>query len=820
VLPVVQVLPALTQQLLSGDAILVAPPGAGKSTYLPLELLKTGQFSQQKIIMLQPRRIAVRNIARYLAQQLNEPVGQTIGYRIRGENKTSAATKLEIVTEGILTRMLQSQPELPGIGLVIFDEFHERSIHADFSLALCLEVQQALREDLRLLVMSATLDVAALTPLMPAAKVLHCEGRSYPIDIVYKPDNRPVPLYQKVCRLVLNVVAEHQKDILVFLPGAWDIRQAASSLEQSLPQGFNIHCLFGELSKSEQQAALMPNYKGLRKIVLATNIAETSLTIEGIEVVVDSGMQKTAVFQLSKGITHLQTTSISQASAIQRAGRAGRLGPGSCYRLWSGEQQDRLAVQSTPEILSSDMAPFILEANIWGCQLNELALIDMPSNAQLQQGKQRLLELQAIDSEMRLQSLGREMHALGCHPAIANMLLKSLSLSSAHQSLACALASILESKDPLTHSSGAQLYLRLQYLQQHRSHSIWLLIKQWHRRVNCKLQDWPLEDTGRLLAFAFPHWIGRLRQGGRYQLANGSGAELGQDDPLAQQQWIVVGDMLSTDKQQGDVRISLAESLSKEDLERYFSHLIYSQETCFWDQQKQAISAQHQRKLGHIVMSKTAASKLVPEQVDAIWRQVILDKGVMQLPFEEEALQLIYRLRLAAKELSQYDWPDMSEQGLQDSIEQWLLPYLQKMSSWQQLSKLRFVDILNSQLEWAAQKRLNDCLPSKYLLPTRRHAKLNYSPAGTVQLSVRMQEMYGQADTPELANGRVKLQMELLSPAGRPLQTTQDLAGFWQGSYRHVQKEMKGRYPRHFWPDNPANALPTDKTKKKMNAKQ
>ena len=817
-LPVVQILPQLTEQLLKGDAILVAPPGAGKSTCLPLFLLKSGQFSHQKIIMLQPRRIAVRNIAAYLAQQLNEPVGQTIGYRIRGENLTSSATKLEIVTEGILTRMLQSQPELPGIGLVIFDEFHERSIHADFSLALCLEVQQALREDLRLLVMSATLDVAALKPLMPEAKVLQCEGRSYPINIVYRPDNRPLPLHQRVCALLLSVLPEHQKDTLVFLPGAWDIRQAASSLAQSLPPGFKIHCLFGELSKAEQQAALMPNDKGLRKIVLATNIAETSITIQGIEAVVDSGMQKTAVFQLSKGISHLQTTSISQASAIQRAGRAGRLGPGSCYRLWSSEQQDRLAGQSTPEILSSDMAPFILEAAIWGCQLNELALIDRPSKAQLQQGKERLVELQALDSNLGLRPLGREMHALGCHPSIGNMLLKSLTISPAHHSLACGIAGVLESKDPLGQSSGAQLYSRLHYLQQNRSHSIWPLIKQWHKRLKCRLQDWPLEDTGRLLALAFPHWIGRLRQGGRYQLANGSGAELGLHDPLGQHQWIVVGDMLSTDRQQGDARISLAESLSQEDIEAYFPHLIHGQERCFWDPQRQAISAQYQRKLGKIVISKEARGVFVPEQIIEIWRQVILDKGVMQLPFEEEALQLIYRLRLASKVLSQYEWPDMSEQGLADSLAQWLLPYLQKVYNWQQLSKLRFVDILSARLDWPAQQRLNEYFPVKFAVPSGSHIRLAYLPEGGAQLSVRIQEMYGLQHSPALGRGNIPLRVELLSPAGRPLQTTQDLAGFWQGSYKEVQKEMKGRYPRHYWPDDPATAQATTKTKKKMNS--
>ncbi|MFT5674586.1 MAG: ATP-dependent helicase HrpB [Paraglaciecola sp.] len=816
-LPVVQILPALIQQLSLGNAILVAPPGAGKSTCLPLKLIESTVFTGQKIIMLQPRRIAVRSIAGYLAEQLGEAVGQTVGYRIRGESKVSANTKLEIVTEGILTRMLQSQADLPGIGLVIFDEFHERSIHADFSLALCLEVQQALRENLRLLVMSATLDVNSLQPLMPDAKLLQCTGRSYPVNIIYQGDNTQGHLYQKVCRLILAVIHQHTQDTLVFLPGASDIRQTASSLKQKLPEGFKIHCLFGELAKSEQQAALQPDSEGLRKIILATNIAETSLTIEGIDVVIDSGMQKIATFQLSKGVTHLQTQRISQSSAIQRAGRAGRLGPGTCYRLWSAEQQDRLAKHNTSEILLSDMAAFILEAAVWGSTLNELALIDPPTKAQLEQGLQTLQALQVIDLDERLTVHGRAVHALSCHPSIANMLLSSKTISPAHASLACAVAALLESKDPLGYQHGVQLYSRLQYLQQHKSDSIWQLVRQWHKRMNCSLQDWPLEDVGVLLAFAFPQWIARLRHAGRYLLANGSGAQLAEDDPLAQQQWIVAANMLSTDMQQGDVRIRLAESLSKQNIEHYFSHLLYPYDVCHWDSQRQAIVAEKQHKLGEILWSTEPALKPSIEAINKIWQGVILKKGVMQLPFDEHALQLIYRLRLASTVLNEYNWPDMSVLGLESSMEQWLLPYMTKCRTWKQLVKLNFTEILTSRLGWQSQQRLNKLLPLKLKVPSGSQIKLTYNPDGMVQLSVRMQEVYGLADTPTLANGKLKVQMALLSPAGRALQTTQDLAGFWHSSYKSVQKEMKGRYQRHFWPDDPANAIATSKTKKKMN---
>jgi ATP-dependent helicase HrpB len=819
VLPVVDILPNLINQLRQGDAILVAPPGAGKSTCLPIELLKADLFNGQKIIMLQPRRIAVRSIAAYLAQQLGEKVGQSVGYRIRGESKISAGTKLEIVTEGILTRMLQSEPELPGTALVIFDEFHERSIHADFSLALCLEVQQALRDELRLLVMSATLDVDALQPLMPQALLLKSEGRSYPVEVHYRPNIAKQPLYKKTSRLVLDVVEKHEQDTLVFLPGASDIRQTASILEGNLPAGFMVHCLFGELSKSEQKAALTPNAKGLRKIILATNIAETSLTIHGIEVVIDSGMEKSAVYQLTKGIQHLQSQRISQASAIQRAGRAGRLGPGTCYRMWSAEQQERLAKQGTPDILLSDMAPFILEMKVWGGNISELALLEQPSEAQLAQGQQQLVDLQAIDAQLNLTVHGRALHALGCHPSVANMLLKSRTISPGHLSMACALAALLESKDPLGYQAGVQASARLQYLQLNRSHNIWPLVKQWQRKLDCTTAPWPLEDTGIVLALAFPQWIGRLRQGGRYLLANGAGVVLAEDDSLARQEWVIVANMLSTDKQQGDTKVSSAEPLSKQQIEQHFSHLIYSADKCEWDSQKQKISAQRQRKLGAIICSSKPLPKPEPQQVSAIWQKLLVEEKV-RLPFNDSVWQLIYRLRIAVQLLPKHNWPDMSEGGLIQGIDEWLLPYLQQVYSWQQLSALNFAEILSAGIDWPAQQILKQQLPSKYLAPSGNHVRLEYLESGDVKLSLRMQEMYGLDEHPHVAGGKLALRVELLSPAGRPLQTTQDLTGFWQGSYKDVQKEMKGRYPRHYWPDDPTTAQATTKTKKRMNSSQ
>ncbi len=818
VLPIEQILADLEQQLSLGDSIVVAPPGAGKSTYLPLFLLRTGLFRKQKIIMLQPRRIAVRSIAEYLSQQLNEPVGQTIGYRIKGEVKVSANTRMEIVTEGILTRMLQSEPELPEVGLVIFDEFHERNIHADFSLALCLEVQQALREDLRLLVMSATLDSVSLSTLMPQAKVLQSQGKSYPVEVQYHPDNSDAPLYLKVSRLVQRVFTQHQGDCLVFLPGAADINKVANQLNHGLAQNESVVIckLYGSLSKTEQHAALQRSAQGKRKIVLATNIAETSLTIQGIDCVVDSGIEKRGVFHLSSGITQLITQKISQASATQRAGRAGRLGPGSCYRLWSKEQQQRLMAQAPAQILQSDISSFMLESAIWGTAIADLALLDQPSPAQLNQAVDSLQQLQFFDSQQKPTALAKQAHQLGGEPRLANLLVKSAQISPAHQNLACVLVALLEDNMQVDVTQGCRLTDKVSYVLQHKPQPIWRRVQLWQKKLGCKSHAWPVEESARLLALAFPDWIAKHTNNGRYLLANGSGAQLPADDLLIDEPYLVVANMFSSDQQQGSHRISLAEPIQLDTLKAHFSHLIKQHHQVEWDESRQAISAKELQHLGAITLESRPLPAPPATQVQNLWQQVVAEKGIMRLPFSDGAMQYIYRCRLAQKYQPQLPWPDMSEQGLLDTIQQWLLPYLGEIVSWQQLQKVDFLQLVKNSLDWSCQSQLTELLPTHYTVPSGNKIKLEYTADGKVVLAVRMQEMYGLKQSPCIANNSLAVELQLLSPAARVLQTTQDLAGFWQGSYKEVQKEMKGRYQKHFWPDDPANAVATAKTKKRM----
>ncbi len=813
--PVEDILPALHNSLSSKDVILVAPPGAGKSTRVPLALLQSDIFATRKIIMLQPRRIAARNIAYYLAKQLGEEVGQTVGYRIRGDSRVSKATRLEIVTEGILTRMLQNDPELSSASLVIFDEFHERSMHADFSLALCLEVKDALRDDLRLLVMSATLDVLSLEKLLPNADSIACEGRSYPIETYYRPDPTAGFIADKTARLTLFAAAKHQGDILVFLPGQGEIRRCEKILAQSLSKGCQIHCLFSQQTLAAQEAALLPDPQGRRKIILATNIAETSLTIEGVSVVVDSGMQKGAIYQLSKGLTQLRSQMISKASATQRAGRAGRLGPGVCYRLWSKEQHQRLAEHGQAEILTTDLSPFLLEACVWGAKISDFALIDMPSDAQIAQARSVLMGLQIIDANFQVTSHGKEVHTLGSQAHIATMLLKSRELSAGHRSLACALAALLEDKDPLGAQAGSLCYDRLTLLQQQKSHPLWRAIRQWHKKLACDVTHWPLEDSGVLLGFAFPHWIGKASDSGRYGLVNGTGAQLSEHDSLTGQSWLAIGQMMLTNNAQSNAKIMLAEPLSRQQIGKYFNHLINSETRCEWDSSRSAIVTQSVQRLGRIVLKKMPSTKPSVEQITALWHKQIKERGVMSLPFNDAALQLIYRLRMAKEHLTDGQWPDVSESGLLINLAHWLMPYLHDVLSWQQLSKLDFYSLLLNQLDYGAQQALNQLFPTKITVPSTSHISVHYDDVGGASLSVRMQEVYGLADTPSVARGKVKVQMILLSPAGRPLQQTQDLAGFWKGSYKEVQKEMKGRYQKHFWPDDPATAPATTKTNKR-----
>ncbi|WP_345798881.1 ATP-dependent helicase HrpB [Aliiglaciecola sp. CAU 1673] len=813
-LPVAQISQQLVGSLSEHNVILSAPPGAGKSTYLPLVLLNAAWLKDKKIVMLQPRRVAVRAIAGYLAQQLGEPVGQTVGYRIRGESKVSAATRLEIVTEGLLTRILQQDPELSGIGLVIFDEFHERSLHADFALALCLEVQGALREDLRLLVMSATLDELGLAQLLPTARHLETHGRSYPVEMRYQAISPQVDLVKAMVGVIHNALKEEQGSLLAFLPGAGEIRRLAEILQPKLAANIHLYCLYGELGKEAQMAAVAPLKEGERKVVLATNIAETSLTIEGISLVVDSGMEKVANYDLNRDITQLLTQRISKASATQRAGRAGRLGPGICYRLWSEESHHRLAAQAQPQILTADIAPLVLEAAAWGAPMEQLALLDKPTEAQLTQAKGLLYALEALDTDDKITAIGTKMCSLGCHPRLAHMLLKAKEMSEEVASLGCLLAALMEGKNPLR-QGGADIQLRISFLQNRPQDPLWQVAAIWAKRLQvalCKRVD--TSPLALLLAMAYPDRIAKSRGSGRYLLANGAGAALDSQDPLQSQDYLVVADLIKTSA--SDARISLAIGVDPDSLKPRMPHLFSEEMTSSWDESAQRMQVRRLHRLGCIVLRSEVLPAVQGETLISMWRSLIETKGLDWLPFGDKVQQLLQRMRLAAQLFPQEPWPAMSEAALLQGMEEWLLPYLENARSYADLQKIDFYSLLRNRLDWPLQQRLDAELPTKLTVPSGQSHTLEYQPDGTVQLSVRMQEMYGLAHTPHLAGGRIKVLIELLSPAHRPLQKTADLAGFWAGSYKEVQKEMKGRYPKHFWPDNPAQAQATTRTKKAM----
>ncbi|GGD50842.1 ATP-dependent helicase HrpB [Lacimicrobium alkaliphilum] len=816
-LPVMDVYTELTGALEQKNVILSAPPGAGKSTWLPLQLLKLPWLSGKKILMLQPRRVAVRAIAGYLAQQLGEPVGQTIGYRIRGETKVSQATRLEILTEGLLTRVLQQDPELKGVGLVIFDEFHERSLHADFSLALCLEVQQALREDVRLLVMSATLEQQALQTLLPKAQNIQSMGRSHPLQIHYKPAPARSDVLQHMAGVIIQALEDNDGSALAFLPGAGEIRRLAQVLADRLPSNCRLYCLFGELGKEAQMAAVAPLQQDQRKLVLATNIAETSLTIEGINMVIDSGLEKVARFDLNQGISHLRTQRISQASATQRAGRAGRLGPGICYRLWPQAEQSRLAEQSTPQILLSDMSPMILEAAAWGTEITNLALLDQPIDAQIEQGSSLLQSLQALDSQGRITPHGRKLCTLGCHPRLAHMLIRAKDFGKEELKLACVLAALTESKDPLRTSSTASVEERLSYLCQYPNDPVYRLAATWFKRLsNERRADFSGVDpqpAGGLLALAFPDRVAKSRGQGRYLMARGTGAMLSEHDRLARNEYLVIANLLQTGTG-GDARISLAAPLREEELMSQFSEQMVTETVCQWQPAQKAMQARAQRRLGKLVLSSEPVPVEPGEALQQRWLELIRQQRLNWLPMSDNAWQFINRARLAATCLRGLGcW---SESALLEDMENWLLPYLDNCTSFRALQQLDFVALLKNRLDWAQQQTLNELFPAQIQVPSGSRCKLDYRRDGSVVLAVRMQELYGWTQTPTLGRGQITIQLELLSPAQRPLQKTADLQGFWAGSYKEIQKEMKGRYPKHFWPDDPASAQATTKTKKKM----
>ncbi|EOV0098488.1 ATP-dependent helicase HrpB [Vibrio parahaemolyticus] len=817
-LPIEAVMPQLlTAVKHQHQVILKAAPGAGKSTYFPLQLIQN-QVVTGKVIMLEPRRLAARNIARYLAEQLGEQVGQRVGYRVRGETKVSASTQLEIVTEGVMTRMIQNDPELDGVDLLIFDEFHERSIHADTALVLSLEVQEALRDDLKLVVMSATLDQEALQSLLPEACYIESEGRSFAVETRYAPLTANDHLPTVMAKNIESLMNKESGSLLAFLPGVAAIKQVQERLSH-LPDDVEVCPLYGQLSFTEQQKAISPAEKGKRKVVLATNIAETSLTIEGIRLVVDSGLERVARFDLKNGLTRLEQTRIAQSSAIQRAGRAGRIEEGICVRLYSESQLKQQPQVPQPEILHSDLASLVMELAFWGTtDIHELKWLDIPSAAALRQAKQLLFSLGLITEQGQLTAEGKQAHDLGVEPRAAAMLIKSQSHSDKMVNVALAAVALIEEPERNVTNIAHSLHRWLSGSHPKKS----LLLKRAQslaHKLDTKFSLREVDESALplVLSLAFPDRIAQQRanQFGRFALANGHGAECRPDDMLGGCEYLVAIDMMRSHSNSS--QIHLACELDVNILQTTFDSLFSTEEVVDWDEKKGRLVAEKQRKLGQLVIERVSLPNPGKEKMTQALLTYVRRQGLSSLNWMPAAESLLERIRCAVDWLPEQAWPMFDEASLLDSLEEWLEPYMTSVASVKDLSKINLVEALNARLGWPLNQHLDEWLPEHYQLPTGTKKRIRYQHGHEPVLSVRMQEVFGESTSPTVALGRKRLVLELLSPAQRPLQVTSDLAAFWNGSYKDVQKEMKGRYPKHVWPDDPANHVATTKTKRQLN---
>ncbi len=843
-LPVSAVLPAIRSALSQADElVLEAPPGAGKTTLVPLALLDEDWLAGRSILMLQPRRLAARACAEYMAGKLGEKVGETVGYRVRLDSRVGKATRIEVVTEGILTRRLQSDPSLEGVGLLIFDEFHERSLDADLGLALALQGRELFRGDadaLKILVMSATLDGKAVAELLTDAPVVSCEGRQYPVDVHYGASRRLADSVIEPCVALLHELVNQQDSgsILVFLPGQGEIRRVARELQ--VPADVVLCPLYGGLSLQEQRRAIAPIEGGQRKLVLATNIAETSLTIEGIRTVVDSGLARVPQYDAATGMSRLHTRRISRASSVQRMGRAGRLGPGQCFRLWSEEQQQQLAPQGEAEIKQADLASLALQLLSWGIDDPlELRWLDTPPEGAWAQALEVLQVLQVLGATQLgeqgnwlLTEEGEQMAALPVHPRLAAMLIHSAQWGVPQQG--AALAALFTERDPLS-GSDCNMARRLALLDDSTSvpnhlrgwrdrtrRQAQAYLKQVQKQVqkqlkslaNKKAVDLDMETvTGVLLATAWPDRIAQRQQEGVYLLSNGRRARLPGSDGLSREPWLVAADIGGRAGQAED-RIYLAATLPEAAIESYLADYIEQHELLEWDERSDRLLALSQGRLGHIVLSSTPATGFSPEQRALAVAQLIGRRGLELLPWTDELRQWQARVCLV-QSLEGGQWPDLSDSWLLAHLDSWLAPYLQEITSLAKLRNLDLAGILSAQLTWPLPRELDALAPQRLRVPSGSEIKLDYCQAPPV-LAVKLQEMFQCQDTPKLVNGKQAVLVHLLSPAGRPLQVTQDLAGFWRSSYQEIKKEMKGRYPKHPWPDDPLAAAATRHTKKRQ----
>ncbi len=816
---------------IGSGAVLLAPPGSGKTTRVPLALLGEPWLNGRRIVVLEPRRLAARAAARYMAGLLGEPVGRTVGYRVRLDSRVGPETRIEVVTEGVLTRRLQDDPALEGVGLVIFDEFHERHLESDLGLALCLDVQGVLNPDLRLLVMSATLEASPVAELIGRVPVIVCEGRQFDVDTRWlgrRPDRH---LEREVAEAVIAAGRQETGSILVFLPGAPEIRRVLAVLESAaLGPEWMLAPLFGNLAAEEQDCAIAPAPAGRRKVVLATNIAETSLTIEGIRVVVDSGLMRAPRFDVRSGMSRLHTLPISRASADQRRGRAGRLEPGVCYRLWSEEAHGSLAARNSPEILNSDLASLALELAVWGVgDPARLRWPDPPPEGAFRQALRLLAELGAVDPMGRVTAHGRRAAALPLHPRLAHMV-----RSAADGGLggaACDLAALLSERDFIRCVAGepdADLRLRLEIMAETRAggkpgarryqvdRSICRRCVQTadvlRRRLGAGGRGGAPRDAGRLLALAYPDRIARRRPGaaGRFVLSGGQGAFFAAPEPLAMEEFIVAAEL---DGERREARVFLAAAYDRPTLFDQYGSRIEAVDTVDWDSREQAVVAIRELRLGAIAIERKPLTDPDPALIGAALIKGIRQAGLDCLPWTPELRRWQQRVMFVRRVFAdEAAWPDVSDQALAASLEQWLAPHLAGFTRLQALPRLDLAAALAGLLPWPLRRRLDELAPTHLAVPSGARLRVDYS-GETPMLAVRVQEMFGCAETPAIAGGRQPVVLHLLSPAGRPVQVTRDLATFWSGSYHAVRKDLRGRYPKHHWPEDPLSARPTGRAK-------
>jgi ATP-dependent helicase HrpB len=832
------------------DAVLQAPTGAGKSTLVPLALLHEPLVDGRKILMLEPRRLAARAVAARMASLLGERVGDTVGYRMRLDTRVSPVTRIEVVTEGVLTRLLQEDPALEQVAFLIFDEYHERSLAADLGLALALDARGELGASFRVLIMSATLDGERIAALLGDAEVVSVPGRAFDVELRYL--GRALPLLpsppgtpgtrfggadsleHSVSAAVQRALGESAGDVLVFLPGASEIRRVESLLlDAGLPAAVTLMPLYGEMSAAAQDAVLAPAVPGSRKVVLATNIAETSLTIPGVTAVVDSGLVRRSQFDPATGMSRLVTTRISRAASEQRAGRAGRVAPGVCYRLWSESAHARLAAATSPEILEADLAPLALELARWGADdATRLAWLDAPPAATLQQARDLLARLEALNAQGRMTALGRDMARLPVHPRLAHMLLAARGLDAVQ--LAAQLAALLSERDLLRAGALASqrdpdIRSRLELLRgeprakaaagdrnpvervQRASRALEAAVRALPGGArNGRKPPAPMLLAGALLALAFPDRIGQRREGseGRYLLANGRGAAFAGAVSLAREEFIVA---LELDDREREARIDLAAPLSRALLEQLFESRIVTEERFGWEMRSGAVVARRVRQLDALMLEDVQRPAADDVRAVAAMLEGVRQCGIEALPWDADSRSLQARMQfvrsLQRRDLA--DWPASDAAALTASLEQWLAPYLGGITRRDQLARIALSEALRSRLSGTQQRALETLAPRELLVPSGSRIGIDYTDTSAPCISVRLQEVFGLMETPRVADGAIPVTFKLLSPAQRPVQITRDLAGFWRSSYMEVRKDMRGRYPKHHWPENPLQAAPT-----------